>query len=191
MVTDTRSQQLMQAALDGELSSQHEAELGQLLDNDPEQAAEYDAQQRVDALLRYPPMARAPQRLGLAIMARLAQTLAEGQKARGHTSALTQAQLQVAIQLVTVTTLPMLSGAGYLLLNAQSKPEAVEQALRPAIALLVIVIDAMTMMLEQAEAVYEEDPQMAVAILMLMPPALLVLVEKFFDDAPDSDKPNP
>ncbi len=181
MVTDNRTQQLMQAALDGELTPQHETELGQLLEEDPQQAAEYDSQQRVDSLLRYPPMARAPQRLGMAIMARLAQTLMESQQASGRTSELTEAQLRVAIQLVTVTSLPLLAGAGYLLLNAHSKPEAVERILLPALALLVLVIDAMTVMLEQAEAVYEEDPQMAVAILTLIPSALLVLAEKILD----------
>lgn len=177
MVSDNRrAEHLMQQALDGDLEPQHQTELNQLLRDDPEQANAYDGQQRVDNLLRYPPMERAPKRLGLAIMARIAQAMTASQTKQS--SPLTEAQIRVAVQLVTVTTLPILSAAGYLLLNAQSNPKLLEQLLTPVLGLLVLVIDAMTVMLEQAEIVYEEDPELALAILTLIPSMLLVLTQE-------------
>lgn len=176
MSDNRRTEQLMQEALDGALEPQQEAEFDQLLRHDPEQAKAYDAQQRVDNLLSYPPMERAPKRLGLAIMARIAQAMTA--QSKGKPSPLTEAQIRVAVQLVTVTTLPILSAAGYLLLNAQSNPKLLERLLTPVLALLVLVIDAMTIMLEQAEAVYEEDPELSLAILTLIPSMLLILTQE-------------
>jgi hypothetical protein len=185
MVSDNRrTEQLMQQALDGALEPQQEAEFTQLLRNDPEQLKEYDAQQQVDNLLRFPPMERAPKRLGLAIMSRIAQAMTTNPHIK--VSPLTEAQLQLAVQLVTVTTLPILSAAGYLLLNAQSNPKQLERLLTPVLGLLVLVIDAMTMMLDQAEQVYEEDPELALAILTLIPPMLLTLTQQILDG--DSDE---
>lgn len=180
MVSDNRrTEQLIQQALDGALEPQQEAEFTQLLRDDPEQVKAYDAQQQVDRLLSFPPMERAPKRLGLAIMARIAQAMTANPQVKA--SPLTEAQIRLAVQLVTVTTLPILSGAGYLLLNAQSNPKQLERLLTPVLALLVLVIDAMTVMLEQAEAVYEDDPELALAILTLIPPMLLTLTQQMLD----------
>lgn len=182
-MSKNRVQQLMQSALDGDLDERTQAELDRIMDEDPSQAAEYDTQKRVDDLLRFPPMERAPGRLGVAIMARIGQVLADQQRRKGMSSELSEAQLRVAVQLVSVTTLPLLAGAGYLLLNSRSNPQAVERLLMPALALLVMVIDAMTIMLEQAEAVYEDDPQMALALLSLIPSTMLLMAQEILQDA--------
>jgi anti-sigma factor RsiW len=180
MVSDNRrAEQLMQQALDGDLEPKQAIEFNQLLRDDPEQAKAYDAQQQVDNLLSYPPMERAPKRLGMAIMARIAQAMT-AQKAV-KSSPLTEAQIRVAVQLVTAMTLPILSAAGYLLLNAQSNPKLLERLLMPVVGLLVLVIDAMTAMLEQVEKVYEDDPELALAILTLIPSMLLVLTQEILE----------
>ncbi|TVR20320.1 MAG: hypothetical protein EA396_10855 [Anaerolineaceae bacterium] len=182
-MSKNRVQQLMQSALDGDLDERAQAELNRIMDDDPSQVAEYDAQKQVDDLLRLPPMERAPGRLGVAIMARIGQVLADQQRRKGMSSELSEAQLRVAVQLVTVTTLPLLAGAGYLLLNAHSNPQAIERLLAPALALLVMVIDAMTIMLEQAEALYEDDPQLALALLTLIPSTLLLMAQEILQGA--------
>ncbi|MFW5690877.1 MAG: anti-sigma factor family protein [Chloroflexota bacterium] len=172
----------MQQALDAELSEDAAQELDAILRSDPSQAEEFDAQQRVDDLLRYPPHERAPQRLALTIMSRLAQTLRDQQTRH---SALTEAQLQVAIQMVTVATLPLLVSAGYMLLNAQSDRRTLERVLTQVAGLLLIVNDVMTVMIEQAEALYQEDPELAVAMLSLIPNALLLLVNEILGIEPE------
>ncbi|GAB4309061.1 MAG: hypothetical protein Kow00117_02400 [Phototrophicales bacterium] len=173
-MADQRVLELMQSALDNNLTPEAEQELLSILQTDQEQAAEFDAQRQVDAMLQTPPHVRAPRRLALTIMARLAQTL----QAEDKQSAITQAQMQVAVQLVTVATMPLLVGAGYLLLNAKSDPEAFETMLEPVAAMLMMVVDVMTVMLDEVQAVYEQDPELAVAMLALMPTALLLLVKR-------------
>jgi anti-sigma factor RsiW len=181
-VTDDRARQLMQSALDGDTEA--DAQLQAMLQQDPEQAAEFATQQQVDDLLRYPPMERAPERLGLSIMARVAKAMQK----RRHAQPLNEAQLRVALQLVIVTSQPLLAGAGYLLMNSQSNPQAVERLLVPALALLIAVTDMMDVMLERAQAVYDEDPELAIAMIMMMPSALLLLVEEVLnaDDLSES-----
>jgi anti-sigma factor RsiW len=174
-VSDERIENLMQAALDNEASSQEEAELAELLDNDTEQAQAFDAQRQVDDMLRYPPHERAPKRLAMAIMAKLAQTIQEQQTAQ---SPVTEAQLRVAFQLVTVTALPLLVGAGYMLLNAQTKQESVEAVLEQVVLIMMIMLESINVLLDEAEQVYQEDPEMALALLTMIPSTLLILVQE-------------
>lgn len=173
-MANERVQELMQGALDNELSSEAEQELISILQGDKKQAAEFDAQRQVDDLLRTPPHVRAPRRLALTIMARLAESLPQEEA----DSPISEAQLQVAVQLVTVATLPLLVGAGYLLLNSKSDPDAWESVLEPVAAMLLMVTDMMTVMLDEAQAIYNEDPELAIAMLTLMPTALLVFVKE-------------
>lgn len=182
-MTNDRMQNLMQGALDEELNGQEQRELDALLASDPDQAEEFDGQKRVDDLLRFPPHERAPERLALTIMARIAESVQERQTA----SELTEAQMRVAIQLVTVTALPLLVAGGYMLLNAESDPEAFEAVLTQVAGLFILVTDTIQVMLEEAEAVYKEDPELAVAMLTMIPSTLLLLVQQIMgiDDNED------
>jgi hypothetical protein len=172
-VTENRAHDLIQRALDDDLHPDEVKELETLLD-DAEHAAEYSAQQQVDDLLSHPPMERAPERLALTIMARIAQTMRAQQKA----SPIDDAQMQVAIQLVTVAALPLLVGAGYMLLNARTDPKKLENVLEPVVGMLIMVTDVIRVMIEEAEQVYEDDPELALAMLALIPPSLLMLVQE-------------
>jgi hypothetical protein len=187
-VADNRLQQLMQDALDASLSEEAQHEFNRLLHADPSAAEEYDQQQMVEDLLNRAPHERAPQRLAVTIMARLAETMKAEVRAREH-SELSEAAVQVAVQLVTVATLPLLVGASYMLLNSMSDPELAETMLAQVAALLVLVVDIMTVTLDRAIEVAETDPETAMALLALLPVTLLTLVRYILDpDGEDDDE---
>ena len=181
----------MQESLDDQLSPESERELNEHLARDPDAASRYSQLQRVDMMLRTAPHERAPERLAVTIMARLAQTIQEQQRAsHKHQTEVTEATMQVAMQLVTVATLPLLVGAGYLLLNAHSNPETLEAVLLQVAAMLTMVIDTVTIMLDEAAAVFEENPEVAMAMLALIPVTLLTLVRQVLG-IPDSEDEHP
>ena len=66
-------QQMMQDAIDGQLSEEMARKLVDVLGSDQSAAREYDRLRRVDSLLKRAPQQRAPARLAATIMARLAQ----------------------------------------------------------------------------------------------------------------------
>lgn len=185
---NNRKQQLMQDALDTRLSPEDQAELQAHLQSDPEAATEYTHLQRVDMLLREAPHERAPQRLALTIMARIAETVKKQEmQADGSADPLMEASINLAMQLVTVATLPVLVGASTLILNAQADPELIDALLQQVAGLMILVLDVLKVLLEEAEAVYAEDPEMALALLALIPPTLLALVQQVMGDEGESD----
>ncbi|MFW5772019.1 MAG: anti-sigma factor family protein [Phototrophicaceae bacterium] len=190
-MTDDRKRQLMQESLDDQLSAEAEQELQEHLARNPEAASRYSQLQRVDMMLRTAPHERAPERLAVTIMARLAQTIQEQQRASQQPQTeISEATMQVALQLVTVATLPLLVGAGYLLLNAHSNPETLEAVLLQVAAMLTMVIETVTIMLDEAAAVFEENPEVAMAMLALIPVTLLTLVRQVLG-IPDAEDETP
>ena len=185
-MTDKRKLRLMQDALDKALSPDAEQELNYILDTDPEDAAQFDRLQRVEMLLSAAPHERAPERLALTIMARLAEAAKTETKVQASPE-ITEEMMQTAIQLVTIAALPMLVGAGWMLLNAQSDPEMLETVLYHVAALLMLVIDVMEVMMEKAQSVYSDDPELAMALLTMIPVLLLALIQEVMDINEDSD----
>ncbi len=175
-MTEDRKLRLMQDALDEVLTEQSQLELETVLDRDPDEAHRYNKLQRAEILLRSVKHERAPERLALTIMARLGETLM--QEAEQENSPFTEASLQMAMTMVTVATLPLMIGASWLLLNAMANPEAFEAILLEVAALFTLMIDVMTIMLEQAQAEFEDNPEAAMALIALMPVALLTLVKQ-------------
>lgn len=172
-MTDNRLENMMEDALSGELSQEEQLELQEILEQNPDEAKNFDSQLQVDALLARPPHERAPQRLALTIMARIAETARQRQT---KLSELDEAMLNTAVQLVTVATLPMLVGASYLILNASADPELMDAVLQQIAALLMLVLDMMQVLLEEAQALYEDDPETAMSLLAFIPITLLQLV---------------
>lgn len=168
-----RKQQLMQESLDEALNPTTLAELSDMLSENPQTADEYHRLQKVDEMLRVAPFERAPKRLALTIMARIAQSVQEQTK---PTSEIDIATLQVAVQLVTVATLPLLVGAGYMLLNSQTDPEAIEVVIEQVAMMLIMVINVIDVMIDQAKETAQEDPEAALAMLTLLPTTLLTIV---------------
>jgi len=189
MANEQRRQQ-MQHALDGVLSPQEKVDLARHIERDPEDAGYFDKLQRVDALLRAAPHERAPQRLALTIMARIGETVRQQQAQQlqaDYDPELYEAALQVAMQMVTVATLPLMIGASYLLLNAAADPSVLDPVLQEVAALMILVIDVMKVMLEEAQETYAKDPEAALALLALIPVTLLELVKQVLGYGDDED----
>ena len=170
----------MQESLDGDLSPEQEEELASILDSDRERA-EYDKLQVLDDMLQAAPQERAPQRLALKIMARIAETVKAQQPLdmEAELNEMADAVLNVALTTVTVATLPLLVSASWMLLNARSKPEVAEEALARVAALLILTMDVIQVMLEEAESAYDpENPEVSMAILSMIPSTLLLLVKQ-------------
>jgi len=187
-MTDNRLENMMEDALNGELSEHEQLELQQRLETNPEEAKTFDKQLRVDSILSRPPHERAPTRLALTIMARIAETAKAEQRAHKPMTELDEAMLNVAIQMVTVATMPLLIGASYLILNSASDPELMDAVLEQVALLLILVIDVMKVLLEEAQMLFEEDPQSAMALLTLIPITLLELVKQVLGYDDDNDE---
>jgi hypothetical protein len=185
--SNERKRLLMQQALDAALSPELRQELDSLLESDQEEAAHFSRLKQVDALLSAAPFERAPQRLAVTIMARLAQTVTEAQQMQEEPE-LNEATLQVAMTLVTVATLPLLVGASWLLLNALSSAELLESVLHQITLLLILVIDVMKVMIEEAQALFASNPEAAIALLALIPLTLLTIVKEILGENDKTDK---
>ena len=175
-----RRQRLMQSSLDGELSPDEQNELRQLVERSQDVAEELNQLETVHTLLQRPPHERAPERLASVIMARIAQMVRQEQfqSDQAEVDELAEAMLNVAVSTVTVATLPLLVGAAWLMLNRKSRPEAIEALLDQVATLIVLVMETMQVMLEQAQEAFEDDPELAMAILTLIPVTLLILVRQ-------------
>ncbi len=182
-----RKQQLMQEALDGLLSPQEETELREELRDNPASASEYNRLQDVETVLRDAPQERAPERLALTIMARIAEAVKQQEKLTAESDELAEAAVNVAVQLVTVATLPLLIGASTLILNAQADPELIDEVLRQVSTMMILVIDVLKVLLEQAQNAYAEDPELALAMLALIPPTMLTLVRHLLGEDDDDE----
>ena len=185
-----RRQRLMQSSLDGELSPDERKELRQLVERSEDVAEELNQLQTVHTLLQRPPHERAPERLASVIMARIAQMVRQEQfpADQPEVDELAEAMLNVAVATVTVATLPLLVGAAWLMLNRKSHPEAIEALLDQVATLIVLVMETMQVMLEQAQEAFEDDPELAMAILTLIPLTLLTLVRQVLGIEDDEDQ---
>lgn len=172
----TNYRQMMQEQLDGLLDAERKAELEAHLQRDLEAAEEQAQLENVHDLLTDPPVERAPQRLALTIMARLAQHLETQAEIQALPEELQQALL-VSWSLVSVTMMPMMVSASYMVLNTNASPEVLEEATYRTIALMVMMIDGLVAILEEVERLIKEDPQMAPVALSLIPIAMLGILD--------------
>lgn len=178
-MTDKRQQlrMQMQEALDGILAPEELQRLDSMLDEDPEEFAQYNRLQRVDSILSSAPHERAPKRLAVTIMARLSKSLEE-QEQFGVPSEM----IGVAMTLVTVVTMPLLVGACWLIVHAAASPELLEAVYQQIIATLLLVIEMLQVFLEKAQSLVTEDPEAAAALLALIPVTLLAIAHYVLSD---------
>lgn len=186
-MTDDRLQQLIQEALDETLSPEQQQELSKTLERDKAVAEEFETQQRVNDLLTRPPMERAPQRLAMTIMARIGQLAQEQQRQEGAFDELAEASLIVALQLVTVATMPLLMGASWMLVNARADEDMMDEVFTQIVGMLRLTLDSMTVIIEEAEKVSKDDPERAMVMLSLMPITMLELVKNILGYNDDED----
>lgn len=170
----------MQAALDGILEPEDLQRLESMLDEDPAEFAQYNRLQKVDSILSSAPHERAPKRLAVTIMARLAKSLEEQEQQQQL--GVSSEMIGVAMTLVTVVTMPLLVGACWLIVHAAASPELLEAVFQQIIATLLLVIEMLQVFLEKAQAIATQDPEAATALLALIPVTLLAIAQYVLSD---------
>lgn len=178
--------QQMQEKLDGVLSEELTQNLLRQLEQDAEAAREYARLETVDSLLSTAPQMRAPQRLAVTIMARLAQTI----ELQARLQALPQAvrsQIMQSLSLAMVAAMPMMVGASWLVLTRQADSKALNEMLERVVMLMLMQVEAQLALLDAIEPYLREDPQLAAACLRLMPSMMEGLLNALDENAAGDD----
>lgn len=173
-MSDNQARRLdrVQEALDAQLSAQQQAELSRELETDTETATAADRLERVHQLLSAAPRERAPERLATRLMARVAQMMTKQKKQKWPVP---KSAISAAIALANAATLPIMTGAAWLMIHAAARPELAKTVLPRVIMTHLMLIEVMVEVLRQAESVAADDPETAAAILRLLPEALRTL----------------
>lgn len=167
---------MIQEQLDGALDAEQAARLAQHLAAQPEAVQEQAQLQQVHTLLTKPPHVRVPQRLAATIMARLAQHLQEEAQMQ-PLSQETRLALMASLSVVTMAMMPMMVSASYMVLVAQRSPALLSQVSLRVVALMVIMVDAITILLEEIEAAVHKNPRTAPVAFYLIPIALRAMLD--------------
>lgn len=171
-MANEQHRRLMQEALDERLTPEAQHELQRQLNVEPDAAAEFDRLRQVEQLLRTAPMERAPQRLALSIMARLAETL-QSKEQLAHTSGLA---LALALALVVLVALPLLVASAWLFLSAVGSAAALSSLIHSIVTLLTMLMGMMEVFIMQAQNVVADYPQVPALLIVLVPVALVGLL---------------
>ena len=177
-----RHEDMMHEELDGQLSDEMARRLVEVLGRDQAAAQEYNRLRRIDTILKRAPHQRAPARLAATIMARLAERV----RAQTELSALapeTQRMMMLSFSAVTMALMPMMEAASWLVLNAQRDPQLLGDVVGEIISLMSLVTDALIQLLDDAEGLAREDPNVATATLALTP-YLLSSILDYLEDLP-------
>ncbi|MCC6614559.1 MAG: hypothetical protein IT320_13850 [Anaerolineae bacterium] len=167
-MANQRHRRLMQEALDEQLSLDARQELYRQLDDTPEDAEIYSRLRQVDRLLRTAPMERAPERLALKIMAKLAEGL-QTQKL-SQTAGLA---LSLALALLALLMMPLLAALGWLILNSLGNAAVLSGLIKSLSSMLVYLMNGLQTLVESAQQLLQNNPQTPAAVLVLIPIALL------------------
>lgn len=168
--------QRMHEKLDGVLSEELTEDLYRYLARDRDAAKEYERLETVDSLLTTAPQMRAPQRLAVTIMARLAQSI-ELQAKLQSLPLEVRDQLMQSLSLSMMATMPLMVGASWIVLNAMGDPALLIRVLERVVTLMYLLIDAQLILLEEIEPYLKNDPQLAAACLQLLPSMMLGLMD--------------
>lgn len=190
----TYYQRLMQERLDNELDEALANELVQHLQTDADAAEENQKLEHVHDLLEKAPHVRAPQRLAATIMARLTRTF-EAEALQQDLAPDIRMALMLSVSTVTIAMMPVMLAASYLVMNAWRNPKLLTQVIYRVVALQVMMIDALVILLEEADDLLHNDPQLAPVAVSLIPVALLGMLDAIEGDLidgleigqPDSD----
>lgn len=170
-MSDKKLRQLMQEALDGELSPENEHFLKSRLAQDQQEASHYIGLKEVDTILRNAPFERAPRRLALKIMARVAEAV----KAQRNSES-AELALSLSVAVVSLAMMPVLVAASWLVLNGKADPEVLIRVIEQMIALLAVILKALETLLAEAEMIAATDPETAQIVMALIPLTLMSFV---------------
>jgi anti-sigma factor RsiW len=166
----------MHEKLDGVLSEELTEDLYRHLAKDSEAAREYERLETVDTLLTTAPQMRAPQRLAVTIMARLAQSI-EMQAKLQSLPVEVRDQVMQSLSLSMMATMPLMVGASWVVLNAMGDPALLVRVMERVVTLMYLLIDAQLILLEEIEPYLKDDPKLAAACLQLLPSMMLGLMD--------------
>ncbi len=166
-MANQRQRQIMQEALDEQVTPERLHQLQQSLDSDPEQAAEYNRLRQVDRYLKTAPMEQAPEGLALRVLARLAEGLQTQTMMRP-----TSLALAIGLAAVALALLPMIGILGSMLISAIGNAAALSALVSQVVSLLAAIANAMRSVVESAQVLLETYPEAPVLIVTLVPAAL-------------------
>ncbi len=170
-MANERQKRLMQEALDENLSSEARTELYSHLNQDARDAAAFDRLKQVDHMLRNAPHERAPHRLAMSIMARLAETMSPQQLSR-----ISGLALALGLSLVAGIMIPLLVAAGWLLLGALGSAGALTTAIRTIVSLLAVAIALLEAVIRQIQEFLSAHPELPILMISLIPVSLFWLL---------------
>ena len=182
-MADERQRHLMQEALDQSLSPELLEKLREQLDSDPQGSLQYNRLKKVDEMLRSAPHERAPARLALSIMAKLAQTMNPRQLSTSSSAA-----VALGLALVVLVALPVLTVAISLFLSAMGSAAALNLILQQIANLLALVVAMLDALVVGAQSVLSSYPQAPLLILTVAPIILYWLLKAVEGD---NDHENP
>jgi hypothetical protein len=171
-----RQRQLMQEALDAALDQETYQELVTQLDEDEQGKADFSRLKQVDTLLKTAPHERAPQRLALSIMARLAEAVQKPQLSRVSGLA-----LALGLSMVVLVMMPLLVAAVSLFLNAIGSAAVLNTVIQEIANLMTVMVAALQAMVNAAQGLVATYPQAPLLLLALIPVALTWLVRYVYN----------
>ena len=175
-------QDMMQEAIDGQLSDEMARQLRETLVSDGDAAQEFGRLRRIDTLLKRAPHQRAPARLAATIMARVAQRVQE-ETEMSNLSPEMQRVIMLSLSAAMMAMMPIMEAASWLVLNAQRDPELLSDVMIETIGWMSLVTNALIQLLEDAESLAKSQPEVAAATLALTP-YLLSTVLDYLDESP-------
>ncbi len=177
--------QQMQEALDATLSAEEFQVLREQLDNDVRGSIEFNRLKKVDTLLKTAPFERAPERLALNIIAKLAEALKPENLSR--TSGLA---LALGLALVMLVALPLLAAALGLFLSAMGSPDALNRVLAQIVNLLATVISMLEVFAQSAQDVLSNSqaPALLLALIPITSYWMLRFAQNQYEQKQDRDK---
>jgi hypothetical protein len=90
--------------------------------------------------------------------------------------------IAVALTLVTVTTMPLLVAASWMVVHSLADPSLITLVLQHIVGMLLLVLRILEVFLEKAQALANSDPAAAMALLALIPVTLLAMVRYMLSD---------
>lgn len=169
-MANERHKRLMQEALDSTLAPERLRELRQQLDLDAESTAEFSRLKQVDTLLRTAPFERAPARLALGIMAKLAQAVKE------PLTSVSGLALALGLALVMLVTLPVLIGGLSAFLGVAGSAAALNTLLQQIVNLLASAVALLDGFVQGAQQVVSSYPVAPALLLSVIPLVLFWLL---------------
>jgi anti-sigma factor RsiW len=181
-MANERLRQQMQEALDAALSAEEFQALRTELDADMRSTAEFNRLKKVDKLLKEAPFERAPERLALNIIAKLAEAMKPENMTREASLA-----LALGLALVMLVALPLLVAALGLFLAAMGSAAALNAVLAQIVNLLAMVMAMLDAFVQSARDAMS-DTQAPAMLLALIPITTYWILRFAQDQYGDNDK---